>query len=127
MQLLDFAALVQNYCQLSHLPPPAIDDVSFVIEPREGPPAVIAWDEERDDIVIIVPLGERPVELDLDQALELLGAAFVGQNLNGAAIGIDPGTGVLSLWRRLASEGASVERLRLDIERTCETARHFGL
>jgi len=34
---------------------------------------------------------------------------------------------VLTLWRRLASEGASITRLGIDIKRTCETARHFGI
>jgi hypothetical protein len=127
MQILDFHSLLQNYCHLTHLPAPALDGVSCVLEPKDSPPVVLAWDEERDDIVIIVPLGDRPVELDAVEARELLLAAFVGQNLNGAAIGIDPNTGVLSLWRRLASESASLARLSLDIERTCETAQHFGI
>ena len=112
---------------LNQLSTPVLERASCVIEPRDGPPVVLAWDEERDDIVIIVPLGDKPAELDQQDACNLLGAAFVGQNLNGAAIGIDPSTGVLTLWRRLASEAASVERLALDIVRTSETARHFGI
>lgn len=127
MQIPDFHALLQNYCQLNHLPTPALDGVSCVLEPKGRLPVVLAWDEERDDIVIIVPLGEQPVELDMVEARNLLVAAFVGQNLNGAAIGIDPDTGVLTVWRRLASGAASVQRLALDIERTCETAQHFGI
>lgn len=127
MPTFDFAALVDNYCQLTQLLSPQLDGASCVIEPREGPPTILAWDEERDDIVIIVPLGDQPIQLELQEARELLDAAFVGQNLNGAAIGIDPNTGVLTLWRRLASAAASLDRLALDIERTCETARHFSL
>jgi len=65
MQFLDFAALLRNYCQLNQLPPPVFNGASCVIEPQDGPPAVIGWDEERDDIVIIVPLGDQPPELDL--------------------------------------------------------------
>ncbi len=127
MQTLDFAALVHNYCQLVQLPTPALDNgVSCVIEPKDGPLVILAWDEERDDIVIIVPLGEQAIELDSQQAHDILSAAFVGQNLNGAAVGIDPTTGVLSLWRRLASEAASLSRLALDIQRTSQAAEQIG-
>lgn len=127
MQILDFHALLRNYCQLARLPTPVLEDASCVLEPADSPPVVLAWDEERDDIVIIVPLGEQPVEPDAVESRNLLLAAHVGQNLDGAAIGIDPKTGVLTLWRRLASAAATVQRLALDIERTCGTARHFGI
>jgi len=123
MPSLDFAALVQNYCRSAQLPAPVlINGVSCCIEAAGRAPVVIAWDETRDDVVIIVPLSEQPMPLSVERAQELLSAAFVGQDLDGAAIGLDPATGVLSLWRRLASEAATLTRLALDIERTSATA-----
>ncbi len=127
MQTLDFPTLVHNYCQWASLPtPPLSNGCSCVIVTEGAPPVVLAWDEEHDDIVIIVPLSEKAHQLDAQEAYEILCAAFVGQNLNGAAVGIDPATGVLSLWRRLAGEAASLERLARDIKHTTTAAQQIG-
>ena len=123
MPTLDFPGLVQRYCQSVRLPSPTLDNGALcVIEPEDSRAVILAWDEERDDIVIIVPLDTQATELDRQQAHELLCAAFVGQNLRGAALGIDPTTGVLTLWRRLA---ASLSRLTLDISNTIEVAQQI--
>lgn len=127
MHILDFTALVHNYCQLRQLPIPAPNGVSFIIEQEDALPVILAWDEERDDIVLIVPLYAQAVALDTQEAHDILCAAFVGQGLNGAAISIDPNTGVLSLWRRLASEAASLERLTQDIQHITQAAQHVKL
>ena len=126
MSTLDFAGLVHSYCQAVRLPSPRLDSgVTCVIEPDGSPAVVLAWDEERDDVVIIVPLDTEAAELDRQEAHDILCAAFVGQNLRGAAVGIDPTTGVLSLWRRLASEAASLSRLTRDIRNTIEVAQEL--
>lgn len=123
MPNLDFASLVRNYCRSARLPMPVLSHgISCCIEPPGRPPVVIAWDEARDDVVIIIPLSEQPMPLSAERAQDLLSAAFAGQDLDGAAVGLDPATGVLSLWRRLASEAATLTRLALDIERTSATA-----
>lgn len=126
MPTLDFPGLVQRYCQSVRLPSPVLDNGALcVIEPEDSSAVILAWDEERDDVVIIVPLDTRSAELDRQQAHDILCAAFVGQNLRGAAVGIDPTTGVLTLWRRLACEAASLSRLTLDIRNTVEVAQEL--
>lgn len=126
MPTLDFTALVQSYCQSARLPSPALDKGALcVIEPDDSSAVILAWDQERDDVVIIVPLDTQAAELDGQQAQDILRAAFVGQSLRGAAVGIDPTTGVLTLWRRLASEAATLPRLTLDIRNTIEVAQEL--
>ena len=65
-----------------------------MLSPPPGRQAVIlAWDAAQEEVVLIAQVGERPVALDDQGAMALLSDAYLGQNLGGAAAGIDPDSG----------------------------------
>lgn len=119
-----FHILVNAYCARTGQPftDPAADHC--VLSPPPGRQAVIlAWDAAQEEVVLIAQVGERPVALDDQGAMALLSDAYLGQNLGGAAAGIDPDSGALVLWRRLPACGLTADALHHAILRTLSAAQ----
>ncbi|MCW0206419.1 MAG: type III secretion system chaperone [Achromobacter sp.] len=123
MNIDTFLALVNAYCTRAGLPPAALENEHCVLLPQPGQAVVLAWDAAEEEVLLLAPVGAEPIELDGEAAVELLGDAYLGQNLAGAAAGIDPQTGGLVLWRRLPGYGLTADRLERSIQRTVAAAQ----
>ena len=79
-------------------------------------------DAAQEEVVLIAQVGERPVALDDQGAMALLSDAYLGQNLGGAAAGIDPDSGA---WCCGAGcrPGLTADTLETAIQRTLSAAR----
>ncbi|SSW67216.1 type III secretion system chaperone [Achromobacter veterisilvae] len=123
MNIDTFLALVNAYCTRAGLPPAVLENEHCVLLPQPGQAVVLAWDAAEEELLLLAPVGAEPIELDGEAAVELLGDAYLGQNLAGAAAGIDPQTGGLVLWRRLPGYGLTADRLERSIQRTVAAAQ----
>lgn len=123
MNIDTFLALVNAYCTRAGLPPAVLENEHCVLLPQPGQAVVLAWDAAEEEVLLLAPVGAEPIELDGEAAIELLGDAYLGQNLAGAAAGIDPQTGGLVLWRRLPGYGLTADRLERSIQRTVAAAQ----
>lgn len=123
MNIDTFLALVNAYCTRAGLPPAVLENEHCVLLPQPGQAVVLAWDAAEEEVLLLAPVGAEPIELDGEAAVELLGDAYLGQNLTGAAAGIDPQTGGLVLWRRLPGYGLTADRLERSIQRTVAAAQ----
>lgn len=123
MNIDTFQALVNDYCARAGLPPAQFDADHCVLMPDPDQAAILAWDETEQEVLLLAPVGAQPITLDGDAALQLLGDAYLGQNLGGAAAGIDPHTGGLVLWRRLPAYGLTADSLTRAIQRTAAAAQ----
>ncbi|SSW65076.1 type III secretion system chaperone [Achromobacter agilis] len=123
MNIDTFLALVHTYCTQAGLPPAALENEHCVLLPQPGQAVILAWDAEEEEVLVLAPVGSEPVALDGESAAELLRDAYLGQNLAGAAAGIDPQTGGLVLWRRLPAYGLTADRLARSIQRTIVAAQ----
>ncbi|MCY1209175.1 Tir chaperone protein (CesT) family protein [compost metagenome] len=123
MNIDTFLALVNAYCTRAGLPPAVLENEHCVLLPQPGQAVVLAWDAAEEEVLLLAPVGAEPIELDGEAAVELLGDAYLGQNLAGAAAGIDPQTGGLVLWRRLPGYGLTADRLERSIQRTVAAAQ----
>ncbi|KGD89229.1 hypothetical protein JL37_23355 [Achromobacter sp. RTa] len=123
MNIDTFLALVNAYCSRAGLPPASLENEHCVLLPQPGQAVILAWDAAEEEVLVLAPVGSEPVELDGESAVQLLGDAYLGQNLAGAAAGIDPQTGGLVLWRRLPAYGLTADRLERGIQRTVVAAQ----
>ncbi|MGY6271298.1 type III secretion system chaperone [Achromobacter denitrificans] len=123
MNIDTFLALVNAYCARAGLPPAVLDHEHCVLLPQPEQAVILAWDAAEEEALLLAPVGAEPVELDEEAAIQLLGDAYLGQNLAGAGAGIDPQTGALVLWRRLPGYGLTVDRLERAILRTIAAAQ----
>lgn len=123
MNIDTFLALVNAYCTRAGLPPAVLENEHCVLLPQPGQAVVLAWDAAEEEVLLLAPVGAEPIELDGEAAIELLSDAYLGQNLAGAAAGIDPQTGGLVLWRRLPGYGLTADRLERSIQRTVAAAQ----
>ncbi len=118
-----FQALVNDYCARTGLPPAQFDADHCVLMPEPDQAAILAWDDIEQEVLLLAPVGAVPIALDGDAALQLLGDAYLGQHLSGAAAGIDPQTGGMVLWRRLPAYGLTADSLARAIHRTTAAAQ----
>ncbi len=123
MNIDTFLALVNTYSTRAGLPPAELHDEHCVLMPQPEQAVILAWDGAEDEVVLLAPVGAEAAALDGESAVELLGDAYLGQNLGGAAAGIDPQTGGLVLWRRLPAYGLTADRLERAIGRTVTAAQ----
>lgn len=123
MNIDTFQSLVHDYCQRARLPAPVFDGEQCVLAPLPEQAVILAWDESAEEVLLLAPVGAQAVHLGEAEAIRLLQDAYLGQNLKGAAAGIDPDSGGLVIWRRLPGYGLTADRLRHYIGHTVDAAQ----
>ncbi|WP_448685129.1 type III secretion system chaperone [Achromobacter xylosoxidans] len=123
MNIDTFQSLVQDYCQRAKLPAPVFDIEQCVLAPLPEQAVILAWDESAEEVLLLAPVGTQAVPMGEAEAIRLLQDAYLGQNLKGAAAGIDPDSGGLVIWRRLPGYGLTADRLQHYIGHTVDAAQ----
>ena len=123
MNIDTFQAFANDYCARAGLPAPLFDDEHCVLSPLPDQTVILAWDEHAEEVLLLAPVGAKAADLDGEAALRLLQDAYLGQNLEGAAAGIDAETGGLVMWRRLPGYGLTADWLQHYVGRTVAAAQ----
>lgn len=123
MNIDTFQSLANDYCVRAGLPAPVFDGEHYVLSPLPEQAVILAWDAHAEEVLLLAPVGTQAASLDEAAALRLLQDAYLGQNLEGAAAGIDPDSGALVMWRRLPGYGLTADRLQHYIGRTVAAAQ----
>lgn len=116
--LEEFKTVARAGVRLAGLPEPLFDaDGQALLPLGDGLTLILAFDEFDGDALLILPLTTGSDQVEVQEALRLLEAGYLGQGFGGAAVGLDPVTRTPVLWRRLPVSGLTDERLARAIER----------